>query len=85
MRTESQNKQIFTALKHGAVITPQDALQMCGCFRLSARIADLKEIGCIIENDSKPGTFARYRLSGFAPTSSEEKVEARLSRGGGRA
>lgn len=83
--TDSQNKRIFTALQHGATLTPQDALSMCGSFRLSARIADLKEMGCKIENDAPMGHYAKYRLVGFERWASEEEVEARLSQKGGRA
>lgn len=39
----SQNTQILKALKKGARITPMDALKRFGCFRLGARIADLKK------------------------------------------
>jgi hypothetical protein len=42
---ESQNQIILTQLKEGKVVTPIDALNICGCFRLSARIFELKEKG----------------------------------------
>ena len=41
----SQNLKILEALKKGARLTPMDALHLCGCFRLSARIADLRMAG----------------------------------------
>ena len=41
----SQTQQILTALQAGERITPLDALDKWGCFRLSARIADIKEMG----------------------------------------
>ena len=45
MKTESQEKQILDHLKRGQTITPLDALKLYGCFRLGARIWDLKRQG----------------------------------------
>lgn len=42
---ESQCKRIATYLKKGGRLTPIDALNLFGCFRLSARIADLRKMG----------------------------------------
>ena len=44
MPRQSQNAGILAALKDGARITPMGALRRFGCFRLSARIADLREL-----------------------------------------
>lgn len=44
-KASSQNLKILEALKKGARITPMDALRRFGCFRLSARIADLRMDG----------------------------------------
>ena len=41
-KTESQNKQIKAWLESGKSITPLDALNLFGSFRLGARIFDLK-------------------------------------------
>ena len=41
----TQTQQILTALQQGDRITPIDALSRFGCFRLSARIADIKRQG----------------------------------------
>lgn len=41
-KASSQNLKILEAMKKGARITPMDALRRFGCFRLSARIADLR-------------------------------------------
>jgi hypothetical protein len=41
----SQNQMILTYLKTGKVITPIEALELCGCFRLSARIFELRADG----------------------------------------
>lgn len=41
----SQCDQILSYLKDGHSITPIDALNLFGCFRLAARISDLKKRG----------------------------------------
>ena len=43
--TLSQADMILADMKRGQSITPIDALNNYGCFRLSARIYDLKEEG----------------------------------------
>lgn len=61
----SQNARILKALKAGARITPIDALNLFGCLRLSARIADLKEKGHHIETELRKENgkrFAEYHL-----------------------
>ena len=45
MTTKSQSAMILEYLKEGNGITPIDALNLFGCFRLGARIADLKKLG----------------------------------------
>lgn len=45
----SQNKAILKRLQSGESITPIDALVSFGCFRLSARIYDLRMQGHEIE------------------------------------
>lgn len=49
--TESQNKTILQMLLDGMNVTPMDALNACGCFRLSARIFDLRAKGYDIKTD----------------------------------
>lgn len=64
----TQSQQILDYLrKHPEGITPFDALQSFGCFRLGARIYDLKRRGHDIESrmETAPlGTkrYARYIL-----------------------
>tara|TARA_Y100001937_G_scaffold706_1_gene854 strand:- start:448 stop:645 length:198 start_codon:yes stop_codon:yes gene_type:complete len=63
----SQNKQILNYLLKGKKLTPIDALEKFGCFRLSARILDLRKEGydIITENITKQGkTFAQYSMEG---------------------
>lgn len=45
----SQREAILDALEHGETLTPLDALKRFGCFRLGARIWDLKQAGHQIE------------------------------------
>ena len=61
----SQNTQILSYLKQGKKLTPITALNKFGCFRLSARILDLRKQGHNIntENITKQGkTFAQYSM-----------------------
>ena len=41
----TQKERILKALEEGRELTPKDAINEFGCFRLSARICDLKEEG----------------------------------------
>ena len=65
-KTESQNKQILEFLKLGHTLTPIEALCLFGCFRLSARIYDLRDKGNdivsekVIRNGKR---VAQYRLA----------------------
>jgi hypothetical protein len=60
-----QTEQILTYLKSGKAITPLEALTLWGCFRLGARIWDLKHQGYdirteIIEDNGKH--YAKYQM-----------------------
>jgi len=44
MAIESQNKKILRHLSQGKKLTAYGALKMFGCFRLAARINDLKRL-----------------------------------------
>ena len=46
---KTQNAQILSHLKSGKQITPIEALREYGCFRLAARVFELREIGWPIE------------------------------------
>ena len=61
----TQNQQIQAYLEKGKKITPIDALNKFGCFRLSARISDLRGKGLniatkYVTKDRK--TFASYSI-----------------------
>jgi hypothetical protein len=49
--TPTQNQQILASLKNGNSITPADALNDFGCFRLAARIYQLKQDGHDIQSE----------------------------------
>jgi hypothetical protein len=49
MQTETQQQMIYDALINGWHITPIEALREFGCFRLAARIHDLRSLGVRIE------------------------------------
>lgn len=61
----SQNQQIANYLNKGRKLTPIDALNKFGCFRLSARIKNLRDEGLKIATKyvTKDGkTFASYSV-----------------------
>lgn len=63
---KSQNEQILTYLSNGKRITPIQALNKFGCFRLAARISNLREQGHKIKTETltqNGKTFASYRLT----------------------
>jgi len=47
----SHSKEILNHLENGNKITALEALNLFGCFRLGARIYDLKKLGHEIESD----------------------------------
>lgn len=62
----SQNDWILQRLKAGYALTAMDALKGCGCFRLAARINDLRAAGHNILTEKlahNNKTFASYRLA----------------------
>lgn len=63
----TQAEQIRAHLKSGADITPIEALERYGCFRLAPRIAELRAAGLNVQTltERKAGkAYARYRLIG---------------------
>jgi len=59
---KSQKQLILEALESGREITPLDALRDYGCFRLGARIHELRGNGYEIKNIGKGGKHAKYRM-----------------------
>ena len=66
--SESQNDAILAHLERGESITPLEALEKYQCFRLAARIYDLRLKGHVIRQETaytKEGKrFAMYRYGG---------------------
>lgn len=63
--TQTQKEAILRHLQSGKTITPLEALNLYGCFRLSARIWDLRNEGYVIRSENvKQGkkTFSSYKL-----------------------
>ena len=63
--TLSQTKTILKYLQEGNTISPLEALEKFGCFRLGARIWELKDQGfniqpTMVKNNGKH--FASYKL-----------------------
>jgi hypothetical protein len=61
----SQESAILAHLKAGKQITPIDALNLYGCFRLGARIHNLKRNGYPIQTtmiEAGEKRFASYKL-----------------------
>lgn len=56
----TQNEEIKNHLEQGWAITPIQALQLYGCFRLAARILDLREAGLDVKMKMVLGGEKRY-------------------------
>lgn len=68
--TESQRAKILEYLKKGYSITPMSALEKFNCFRLGARIFDLKNKGHeiitdMVDDEKTDKRYASYRLAGI--------------------
>lgn len=58
----SQKARILEHMRTGNSITPVEALNLYGCFRLGARIADIKADGYLVHTEmiKDPRTGKRY-------------------------
>ncbi len=65
MEKKTQTDQIFDHLSAGHSLTPQQALQMFGCFRLAAIVHRLRKRGYEILNLTPDGKHATYRATDF--------------------
>lgn len=66
----TQTATILAHLQAGESITPMDALRDFGCFRLAARIKDIRDEGYDVQMDwDTDGTkkWARYSLKRAVP------------------
>ena len=62
-RPDSQSARILAHLKAGRRLTPLGALELCGCFRLAARIHDLRLDGYKITMRKHAAGYAVYTLA----------------------
>jgi len=69
-RKRSQSKRILQVLEMGGRLSPLQALDLCGCMRLAARIKDLRDDGHLITT-----AYARSGSSRFAVYSLTEGGE----------
>ena len=56
----SQADAILAMLMRGDVVNPMTALLKVGCFRLAARIYDLRKAGNVIHEARQPDGYACY-------------------------
>ena len=64
--TASQRERILADLKRGIGITPADAWRDYGCYRLGARICELRQMGhpIVTHRIEAQGRPALYRMEG---------------------
>mgnify|MGYP003657474170 FL=1 len=62
----SHKEEVLKYLQSGKKLTPLEALNFFGCFRLGARICELREAGYPIINEEKYGSFAVYSLENIS-------------------
>ena len=70
--SKSQHNQVLDALLDGDSITPIDALDKYGCFRLAAAIYDIKKDGykvktTMVKNKLSKKRYAKYSLEDREP------------------
>ena len=63
----SQNAAVLEMLQSGPV-TPIDALREAGCFRLAARVCELREMGFEIETNIHQADGQRYAVYSLKKT-----------------
>ena len=65
-RLNSQNAMILNFLKSGGSLTPIEALEKFQCFRLAARMNDLRKKGYVIQTeilkDDNGKSYASYSI-----------------------
>ncbi len=65
MAAKTQKEKIREYLVNGGTLTPLDALEKFGCFRLATRIFELKKEGLdirteMVENEATGKRYAKY-------------------------
>lgn len=64
-QTPNQRTQILAHLQNHGSITPLEALNLYGCFRLASRMAELKKLEIpftVVMKESNGKRFAEYKL-----------------------
>lgn len=56
----TQNEEILKALRNGDILTSIDALNQFGCFRLAARVKDLRDEGHNVKTIMRERNGKRY-------------------------
>jgi hypothetical protein len=62
MTAPSQRDQVRAALEAGQRLTPLDALRRFGCYRLAARIDEIRRDGTNVITDRHPDNYAIYYI-----------------------
>lgn len=69
-----QNKQVLNHLNNIGPLTPQEALDLYGCFRLAARVFELRKAGERISTstvkNAEGNHFARYYIVKYVTSNS---------------
>jgi len=71
--TQTQNEAILAWLETGSGITPLDALQRFGCFRLGARIFELRRMGWEIDS-TMVKTVTGKRIALYKMKSEQDRI-----------
>lgn len=77
MKKEAQKNQILRHMREIGPITPLDALNLYGCYRLSARIKDLRDDGIIIRTRLKTVKTAHGGTANVAEYSYEGEIHGK--------
>lgn len=72
MAAKTQKEKIREYIVNGGTLTPLDALEKFGCFRLATRIFELKKEGLdikteMVENEATGKRYAKYFIPKGSP------------------
>ncbi len=72
----TQEVMILSYLKTGRSLTPMDALERFGCFRLAARVSDLRELGHKIQTELVTDEFTGKRFASYSLPLDDRELDA---------